>query len=203
MQSNGDAYQRFWLPPAIAKGRSARWIYVPSSLIADLSAYVEIDRAEVIQQAQADGRYRRLRSPLVVEDPERRVAQIHGCGGVVRISKVAQLDIQDRFRFRRIDGSNGLQPAAFWLSENGLPVALPTRKDMFRTGNRRCTGHGIDIHVHAHLLRHSFAVMTLEQLQRGHIAALAELTPEQRGHYTRVFGDPLDWRARRLGHRRR
>jgi hypothetical protein len=30
---------------------------------------------------------------------------------------------------------------------------------------------------------------------------LAELTVEQRGHYTRIFGDPLDWVRRRLGHR--
>jgi integrase len=52
-----------------------------------------------------------------------------------------------------------------------------------------------------HLLRHTFAVVTLEQLQRGHIAALGELSAEQRGHYTRIFGDPLDWVRRRLGHR--
>jgi len=43
--------------------------------------------------------------------------------------------------------------------------------------------------------------VTLEQLQRGHIAALADLSPQQRGHYTRIFGDPLDWVRRRLGHR--
>ena len=54
---------------------------------------------------------------------------------------------------------------------------------------------------HAHLLRHGFAVVTLEQLQRGHIAALADLNQAQRGHYTRIFGDPLDWVRRRLGHR--
>ncbi len=51
-----------------------------------------------------------------------------------------------------------------------------------------------------HLLRHSFAVVTLEQLQRGHLASLAAMTAEQRGHYTRIFGDPLDWVRRRMGH---
>jgi hypothetical protein len=30
---------------------------------------------------------------------------------------------------------------------------------------------------------------------------LGELSVDQRGHYTRVFGDPLDWVRRRLGHR--
>jgi hypothetical protein len=27
------------------------------------------------------------------------------------------------------------------------------------------------------------------------------MNPDQRGHYTRIFGDPLDWVRRRLGHR--
>ena len=44
-------------------------------------------------------------------------------------------------------------------------------------------------------------MVTLEQLQRGHIEAMGGLTAEQRGHYTRIFGDPLDWVRRRLGHR--
>jgi integrase len=51
------------------------------------------------------------------------------------------------------------------------------------------------------MLRHTFAVVTLEQLQRGHIEALRKATAEERGHYTRVFGDPLDWVRQRLGHR--
>lgn len=32
------------------------------------------------------------------------------------------------------------------------------------------------------------------------IAALAEMAAEQREHWTRVLGDPLDWVRRRLGH---
>jgi hypothetical protein len=55
--------------------------------------------------------------------------------------------------------------------------------------------------AHAHLLRHTFAVVTLEQLQRGYLAALAGQDPRQREHCARVFGDSLDWVRRRLGHR--
>ena len=43
------------------------------------------------------------------------------------------------------------------------------------------------------------AFNALEQLQRGHLAALAAMTAEQRGQYTRIFGDPLDWVRRRMG----
>lgn len=192
-------YQRFWLSPAIAKGGSARWIYVPASVIAELATYSEIDRTEVIAEARAAGRYERLRRALVVEDPAKPVAIDRQDGSTHRV-KVAQLDPGERRRLL-IDGRNGLEPAAFWLSEYGLPVTVPTWKDLFAQANFRCQKQGVNLHGHAHLLRHSFAVITLEQLQRGHIAALGELSPDQRGHYTRVFGDPLDWVRRRLGHR--
>jgi hypothetical protein len=88
----------------------------------------------------------------------------------------------------------------FWLGEHGHPLSVAAWKRMFLDANRRCAAAGVRLTCHPHALRHTFAVVTLEQLQRGHIEALAGLTPEQRGHYTRVFGDPLDWVRRRLGH---
>jgi len=173
---------------------------VVASLIADLLTFAEIDRADVVATAQADGLYDRIPELLVVEDPARPVAfQPHPAGGGHRV-KVAHLDGEARRRLL-IDGPRGLEPAAFWLSESGMPVAVSTWKSLFTEANTRCRSKGVALHGHAHLLRHSFAVITLEQLQRGHIAALAEFDPAQRGHYTRVFGDPLDWVRRRLGHR--
>ena len=190
-------YQRFWLAPALAKGGSARWIYVPSSVIVDLAGYVEIDRAEVIAAARAQGRYARIRRALVIEDPARPDV-VRGVGGGQ--VKVAHLDLEQRGRLL-VDGPDGLEPAALWLSELGLPVAVSTWKNLFREANQRCASRGAGVSAYPHLLRHTFAVITLEQLQRGHIAALGELSAAQRGHYTRVFGDPLDWVRRRLGHR--
>jgi site-specific recombinase XerD len=191
-------YQRFWLPPAIAKGGSGRWVYVPSSVIGDLAAYADIDRAEVIAEMREAGRYRRLRSPLVVEDPtaSRPVARQSGGAPI----KVRQLDPDER-RNLSIDGPHGLQPALFWLTEYGLPMATSSWKGVFSDANKRCARNKVPIAAHAHMLRHSFAVITLEQMQRGHIANLAALEPAQREHYTRVFGDPPDWVRRRLGHR--
>ena len=80
-------------------------------------------------------------------------------------------------------------------------MAVSSWKSMFRVSNERCARHGVPIRAHAHMLRHTFAVITLEQLQRGLIAELADSSPAQRGQYVRVFGDPLDWVRRRLGHR--
>lgn len=191
----GLGYRRFWLAPAVAKGGSARWVYVPSSVLADVKAYQQLDRADVVAAAQAAGRYQ-VQGGWVVEDPARPLAS--GPGG--RAVKVAALDPEDRRRLF-VDGPGGLEPAALWLSEAGEPITVSTWKSIFRGANTRCAAAGMELRAHPHLLRHTFAVVTLEQLQRGHISALAELSVEQRGHYTRIFGDPLDWVRRRLGHR--
>jgi integrase len=68
-------------------------------------------------------------------------------------------------------------------------------------GESSCRSAGVDLWVHPHSLRHSFAVVALEQLQRGHIANQADQNPDQRRTYSMIFGDPLDWVRRRLGHR--
>jgi integrase len=81
-----------------------------------------------------------------------------------------------------------------------LPITVSGWKQVFTAANERCERAGVAVRCHPHLLRHSFAVVTLEQLQRGHLADLAAMTAEQRGHYTKIFGDPLDWVRRRLGH---
>ena len=190
-------YQRFWLAEAVAKGRSARWIYVPAEVAADLGTYAEWDRSDVIEQAQVAGRYAAWRRPWVVEDPGRPEARRTGSRERV---KVAHLGLAER-RQVLVDGPGGLSPAWFWLGETGLPLSVSAWKAMFAGANRRCAQAGLPLRCHAHMLRHTFAVVTLEQLQRGHIAALGELVPQQREHYTRIFGDPLDWVRRRLGHR--
>jgi site-specific recombinase XerD len=194
-----SGYQRFWLSGAVAKGRSARWIYVPRSVIAELDGYRALDRADVVARAQSSGVYERWHKPLVVEDPTVPVATIVGQGVTSRV-KVADLDFELRMR-TLVQRPGGLEPAALWLGEGGQPLTRSMWKAMFRDANRRCATAGLAVSCHAHLLRHTFAVVTLEQLQRGHIASLADLDPAQRGHYTRVFGDPLDWIRRRLGHR--
>lgn len=195
--SGRGGYQRFWLPASVAKAGSARWVYVPNSVLRDLADYAEVDRREIIDNARAKRRYRRMNGQLLIVEHGQTVASVPGATGKV---KVSELTPEERGRLF-VDGLDGLEPAAFWLNEYGMPMSVSTWKDLFRQANARCAKHGLVLHGHAHLLRHTFAVLTLEQLQRGHIAALAHLNPPQRGHYTRIFGDPLDWVRRRLGHK--
>jgi len=190
-------YQRFWLPAAAAKGGSARWVYVPSRLVGGLADYARWDRAEVVERAREGGRYERWRRPWLVEDPGRPEAR--RVGSAQRV-KVTHLGLAER-RELLVDGPDGLSPAWFWLGESGEPLTVSAWKAMFAEANRRCAAAGVSLRCHAHLLRHTFAVVTLEQLQRGHLAALADMNQAGREHYTRVFGDPLDWVRRRLGHR--
>ena len=74
---------RFWLPAAIAKGGSARWVYVPDSIARKIGEYIAADRAEVIEQARARGAYDRITSPLIIEDPGARHPRVtvRGQGG--------------------------------------------------------------------------------------------------------------------------
>ena len=69
--SGPERYQRFWLAPAIAKRASARWIYIPATVISDLAAYASCDRARVIADARARGRYNALRDVLAPVLPHR------------------------------------------------------------------------------------------------------------------------------------
>jgi integrase len=188
-------YYRWWLPAAIAKYGSARSIYTPDGVLRDLWTYIEVDRAEAVRAAQRAGRYEQIVDALVVEEPARASARVGG-----RPVGVDRLNPHQRRRLL-LPAEAGLEPAALWLGEDGMPLGVRAWKSMFRTASDRCRSLGVDISCHAHLLRHTFAVTTLEHLQRGHLAVLGEMNPQQRRHYQMVFGDPLDWIRRRLGHR--
>ncbi len=99
-----------------------------------------------------------------------------------------------------IDTGAGLAPAALWLTERGLPSRPSGWQQAFDNANERCRRLRVGWTCHAHMLRHSFAVITLEQLWRGHLRELGEMVPAQRMTYQMVYGDPLNWVRLRLGH---
>lgn len=191
-------YQRFWLPEAIAKGRSARWIYVPRRVLRAIHEYIRVDRRDCIERGRARGLYADNDPSLIYLDPAETGRR--SSSERPRSARLEHLTASERERavYR---GEDGWEPVALWVSEEGSTITRSTWKAIFREANLRCARQEISLAAHAHLLRHTFAVLTLEQLQRGHISALSELSASQRTHYTRVFGDPLDWVRRRLGHR--
>lgn len=190
------ANYRMPLPNAIAKNGSGRMIYIPASVLAGCWDYIELERAEAVEQAQARGAYQALARPLVVEDPRRPVIVIRGA----RVA-VDKLEPEERRRLLVRSADGQLEPAALWLNEHGSPMTPAGWKKVFQDANTRCLRHGAGLRCHPHLLRHSFAVITLEQLWRGHLDNLAEMNPKQRETYQMIFGDPLNWVRIRLGHR--
>ncbi|MFS2241252.1 tyrosine-type recombinase/integrase [Microbacterium sp. OR16] len=191
-------YERFRLPGAVAKAGSERWVYVPTSVLREISTYVAFDRGAIVDAARERGGYAKLSGPVL--DPRTGRVTVAWPDGL-RTHTRADLLTPAQRQHTVIETADGLEPAALWLSEAGRPMAAQTWKDIFRQANARCEAHDVRLRAHPHLLRHTFAVLTLEQLQRGHIDELSGLSPQQRTHYSRVFGDPLDWVRRALGHR--
>ncbi len=191
----GEVNARTWLPAPIAKGGSARSIYIPAGVLKDVRDYVEIERAEAVERARRDGLYAQIAGPLIIENPAEPVVRVGG-----RQLPVGKLDHRDRVRLL-VRAGDGLEPAALWLNESGLAGTSAGYREIFKDANRRCLRHGMIVTTHAHALRHSFAVIELEHLWRGHLEQLQAMTPQGRMTYQRVYGDPLLWVSRRLGHR--
>jgi integrase len=192
------AYAPTWLPSAVAKNGSGRRIYVPATVLRDVWDYIDVERQEVIELARSRGTYDDLASALVVEDPERPVVIPPQSDGRKRPVETLKPRQRRNLLVRR---TAGLEPAALWLNQDGLPMRPRTWQSMFTAANERCARHGVVLRAHPHLLRHTYAVVTLEQLQREHIRELRTMTSAQRTSYEQIFGDPLDWVRRRLGHR--
>jgi site-specific recombinase XerD len=192
----GVLIARTRLPRAIAKGPSARSVYIPASVLKDVWDYVEMERADAVEQARERGIYERIRDPLVIEDRSRPFVLMGG-----ERQKVGKLNHDERRRLLIRTDNGGLEPAALWLNEYGLPSRPSGWQEAFKSANRRCARFRLRLRCHPHMLRHSFAVITLEQLWRGHIQELATMTPVQRQTFQMVFGDPLNWVRMRLGHR--
>jgi integrase len=165
-------------------------------VVKDVWDYVEMERADAVEQARENGIYERITDPLLIEDRSRPLVLMGG-----RRQEISKLTPTERRRLLIRTDDGGLEPAALWLNEYGLPSGPGCWQETFKSANRRCGRLGLKLRCHPHMLRHSFAVITLEQLWRGHIQELAAMTPAQRQTYQMVFGDPLNWVRIRLGHR--
>jgi site-specific recombinase XerD len=191
-----DGFHQFTLPAASSKSNRPRTVYIPSGVLRDIHDYIEFDRPLLVERGRRRGIYRWNRDALLLDPDSGRVRQ----HGATRSFRSALLTYEER-QSLLVEGPDGIEPASLWLAESGLPMSTSTWQDVFAISNHRCTRSGAHLSAHAHLLRHTYAVLTLEQLQRGHIASLRDLLPTQRSEYVRVFGDPLDWIRRRLGHK--
>ena len=100
---------------------------------------------------------------MLVEDPTHAAIAPRADGG--RRRPVETLNPRQPRRLF-VCSAEGLEPASLWLNRHGLPVMPGTGQSMFGDANDRCRRHEVGLRAHPHLLRHTYAVVTLEQLQR-------------------------------------
>ncbi|MFD5574551.1 hypothetical protein [Streptomyces cadmiisoli] len=85
---------------------------------------------------------------------------------------MAQLDGVERRRVLVATQDGGWEPAMVWLNQWGLPMGMSGWKQVLADANARCHALGVRQRATPHMLRHSYAVITLELLWRGHLQAL-------------------------------
>ncbi|MFK0017128.1 hypothetical protein [Streptomyces sp. NPDC091027] len=147
------------LAEACANGGRGRRFWMPRSVLVDVLAHEEGERAAVVRRAQRVCRYQRLPGLLLVERRTRnRRLEMRDAGSRRMTASLDSLDPGFRERlFRRT--AAGLEPLAVWLNEDGLPRVAHGWQHTFDTGNERVARAGLtSFEAHAHMMRHSFAL---------------------------------------------
>jgi integrase len=155
----------FPVPAGVTKGRKFRTTWISYEALAGVRQYVELERSATVD-AVAWSPPRRWGEPLMVSDPDERGGRING----VRC-RWEDLTAAERRRLVAPGGGscvlavkNGGGPFTAWASV------------FERTSDRiRARFEPRFPHVHAHRLRHSFAMATLEYLVSGHYRQAARL----------------------------
>ncbi|MFF4305498.1 integrase [Streptomyces sp. NPDC001601] len=206
---------------SLTRSKSSRTYYASVDSVGQVEAYVESERAWVVQRAQAAGRYDRL--PMM-----RLVTKVtHGLkpkvewvdrNGVVGSHELSRLDWRER-QWLFLEGPEGPEPAWLWLTEQGLPMAPDRWNGVFRMANLRCEEvlltegeqkvqrqfrlaevQGKSPYATPHSGRHSFALymlILLNELFEKHYG----LTKKDRRDFALLFGDPW-WLVKvLLGHK--
>ena len=98
------------------------------------------------------------------------------------------------------EGKDGLEPLWLWLTEGGTPLAYPSWEKLFDAANARVAAvfaaatrqdgrRRTAIACSPHMMRHSLALHMLVALHHA-LDRRFGLTPEERGHFRQVYGDP-------------
>ncbi|MFD6274640.1 hypothetical protein ACFWFI_03500 [Streptomyces sp. NPDC060209] len=155
---SGIVNARTVLPNETSKGRSGRAAYMPVSTLRDVWGYMVWDRREMLD-------YGRLAASIPRTGTRwwwkiRRWPSVRIAG---RWVPVARLDAQER-RHLLVAGPEGWEPAMVRLNQWGLPMSVSGWKQVFADANARCAAQKVALRVTPHMLRHSYAVITLELL---------------------------------------
>jgi integrase len=176
--------------------------YVSVSALDGIAAYMATTRRAAIRRAQRQGRYDRVAGRRVVTRVSRgkdcRVAWEDTLGRRGE-DPIRLLGDRER-RVLFINGAQGLEPLALWLTEGGMPMDHRSWEAVFRAANLRCARLGKPIVATPHTCRHSFALKMLVTLQRA-LDRRFGLSQEERDDLRKVYGNAFTLVKDLLGHR--
>jgi integrase len=191
-----------WLADECAKGRRGRSYWMPRSVLVGVLAYLEGARAAAVRRAQAVGRYDRLAGLRVIERVlgDGRLELRSTDSDELALVSVDTLGPRARRRLFRW-GGRGLEPAAVWLNENGLPRDPHSWEKTFERANERVAKAGLaGMEATPHRLRHSMALRWYAIGRLSYELRLGHLTADEMKDFRAQFGDVWQLVQTLLGH---
>ncbi|MEV6230841.1 hypothetical protein AB0L88_23560 [Saccharopolyspora shandongensis] len=190
-----------WLANACAKRGYGHKYWIPRRILLDVLSYLEGARARAVRRAQRAGPYERLgRVRLVLDVQREHLVVLEPDGRQTRPAIDAISPVMRRRLFCRT--SQGLEPLAVWLNEDGLPRDPHGWQHTFDTANDRIDRLGFPgLRATPHMARHSFCLRWYSIGKLVYEAKLEHLSPAERKDFREQFGDTWDLVATMVGHR--
>lgn len=194
-------YYTCLLASECAKGGRGRRYWMPRGVLSDVLAYTEGERAAAVRRAQRAGRYDHVDDALVLtRQLARRRVEVRDRDGATVTVPLDGLTAEARVRLFA-PGAGGLEPAALWLNEDGMPRAGHGWQHTFDTANQRVARSGLfGVAATAHILRHSFALRWFSVGRLLYERRFAHLDGEELRDFRAQFGDTWYLVKTLLGH---
>lgn len=199
LQHPGSRDRQAWLdlPLALTKGERGRRVLIPTRLLQQISAYLDVERATATAKFVARSRWRAIERPIFIRSPVVGTALTLRDGGSIPTDAITP---DERARLVICDESGApRESAVLWLTEVGQPVLPNSWEAIFARASRRCDDAGLPIRVSPHQLRHTFAVHMLAMLIQQRLREAGSPIGAMEG-YRQLLGDPLQQVQRLLGH---
>jgi len=185
---------RVTLAEAVAKRQRSRDLRVPARVLRSISTYRRVERSAAVGAARERCRYQNG-GWTVLSAADRR-----GGADATGVRWRWSTTPEQRRRRLLVDGPSGPEPAWLWLTSTGLALAPESWETIFERACQRCARFGIDLDVHPHTLRHTYAVHLLAELVRHQLDEARGPADRYGAAYRRMLGDPLRRLQGLLGH---
>lgn len=203
-RETGRRYQWSRLASAAAKSRRPRAFNMRSETLTSIEAYVDSTRAKAVRHAQLTGTYEAVPDRLVVDSVLDTSGEIYlrwvGPDRALHLAPLNRISPRERLCLYR-QTSDGLEPCALWLAEDGKPFLSHSWENVFFAATDRCRrllGERAPFCT-PHMLRHTFALCMLIALMRAMDTRFG-LSPGERRDFQLLYGDPWRLVQNLLGH---